>query len=151
MSAYRNILVPTDGSPLSLKGARQAAALAHDAHARITALYVVAPWVPPLADESTVAATFELTQQAYHQQTEAHAKKALDKVAAIAKDARVPCEGVVANDAQPWESIITTARRKHCDLIVMGSHGRGHLGGLLLGSETTKVLTHSKTPVLVCR
>ena len=51
----------------------------------------------------------------------------------------------------PWEGIIKTARAKKCDLIVMASHGRRGLSGLLLGSETTKVLTHSKVPVLVCR
>ena len=51
----------------------------------------------------------------------------------------------------PWEGIIRTAKAKKCDLIVMASHGRRGLAGLLLGSETTKVLTHSKIPVLVCR
>jgi nucleotide-binding universal stress UspA family protein len=51
----------------------------------------------------------------------------------------------------PWEGILRAARSRKCDLIVMASHGRRGLAGLLLGSETTKVLTHSKTPVLVCR
>jgi nucleotide-binding universal stress UspA family protein len=52
---------------------------------------------------------------------------------------------------QPWEGILKAARGKRCDLIVMASHGRRGIAGLLLGSETTKVLTHSKIPVLVCR
>ncbi len=56
-----------------------------------------------------------------------------------------------ATDPQPWNAIIKTARNKKCDLIVMASHGRRGLAGLLLGSETTKVLTHSKVPVLVVR
>jgi nucleotide-binding universal stress UspA family protein len=43
------------------------------------------------------------------------------------------------------------ATAKHCDLIVMASHGRRGMSALLLGSETTKVLTHTKIPVLVCR
>jgi nucleotide-binding universal stress UspA family protein len=51
----------------------------------------------------------------------------------------------------PWEAIIRTAGARKCDLIVMASHGRRGLAGLLLGSETQKVLTHSKIPVLVCR
>jgi len=46
---------------------------------------------------------------------------------------------------------VRTARAKKCDLIAMASHGRGGVEAVLLGSETTKVLTHSKTPVLVCR
>ena len=54
-------------------------------------------------------------------------------------------------NAQPWSAIINTARSRKCDLVVMASHGRRGLAGLLLGSETTKVLTHSKIPVLVCR
>ena len=51
----------------------------------------------------------------------------------------------------PWEGVIRAAKAKKCDLIVMASHGRHGLAGLLLGSETAKVLTHSKIPVLVCR
>jgi nucleotide-binding universal stress UspA family protein len=52
---------------------------------------------------------------------------------------------------QPWQGILKAARGKRCDAIVMASHGRRGIAGLLLGSETTKVLTHSKIPVLVCR
>ena len=63
----------------------------------------------------------------------------------------VPCETEMITDSEPWQGIIDAARSKKCDLIVMASHGRRGLAGLLLGSETTKVLTHSKTPVLVCR
>ena len=51
----------------------------------------------------------------------------------------------------PWEEIIKVAIEQGCDLIVMASHGRHGVSALLLGSETTKVLTHSKIPVLVCR
>ena len=51
----------------------------------------------------------------------------------------------------PWRAIIAAARRERCDLIVMASHGRRGLAGLLLGSETTRVLTHSRVPVLVLR
>jgi len=65
--------------------------------------------------------------------------------------ARVPCKTIWVTKDQAWEGIIHTARSRKCDLIVMASHGRRGLTGLLLGSETTKVLTHSKIPVLVCR
>jgi len=51
----------------------------------------------------------------------------------------------------PWQGILRVARSKKCDAVAMASHGRGGLGGLLLGSETTKVLAHSKIPVLVMR
>jgi nucleotide-binding universal stress UspA family protein len=50
-----------------------------------------------------------------------------------------------------YQAILDTAADKGCDLIVMASHGRRGLSKLLLGSETTRVLTHSSVPVLVCR
>ena len=68
-----------------------------------------------------------------------------------AKKAGVGCTTVIVNGDQAWRGIIRTARSKKCDLVVMASHGRSGLTGLLLGSQTSKVLTHSKVPVLVCR
>ncbi len=72
-------------------------------------------------------------------------------VSAEARRAGVACATVSPVADQPWEGILKAARGKRCDLIVMASHGRRGIAGLLLGSETTKVLTHSKIPVLVCR
>jgi nucleotide-binding universal stress UspA family protein len=48
-----------------------------------------------------------------------------------------------------YEAILAAARDNKCDLIFMASHGRRGLAGLLIGSETQRVLTHSKLPVLV--
>jgi nucleotide-binding universal stress UspA family protein len=73
------------------------------------------------------------------------------KVEALAKAARVRCEVVLVTGETPWQAIIAAARRRRCDVILMGSHGRGGFAAVVLGSETTKVLTHSKIPVLVCR
>ena len=53
--------------------------------------------------------------------------------------------------AVPWESILAAARKSKCDVVVMGSHGRGGIAALLLGSETQRVLAHSKLPVIVVR
>lgn len=153
MKAYKHILVPTDGSTLSLKAAKHAASLAKDLEAKITAVYVVQPWTPPVAEESALVASFAYTEAAYRKRTEATAERAFQKVAEAAEAAgpRVKCETVRVNAFQPWEGIVKAARDGKCDLIVMASHGRGAIGGLVLGSETTKVLSHSKTPVLVCR
>ena len=63
----------------------------------------------------------------------------------------VPVETVRAVSSRPFEAIIETAKERGCDVIFMASHGRSGVAGLLLGSETTKVLTHSKIPVLVYR
>ena len=58
---------------------------------------------------------------------------------------------VVVSSDLPYQQIIEVARKRKCDVVVMASHGRSGLTGLLLGSETVKVLTHSKIPVLVVR
>jgi nucleotide-binding universal stress UspA family protein len=151
MKAYKHILVPTDGSPLSLKAAKEAAQLAKDLDAQVTAVFVTPPWMPPMADESAVIADFAYSQKLYAEAQRKRADVALSKVERALADQKIPCEKVHADGHQPWESIIRTAKAKKCDLIVMASHGRSGLTGLILGSETTKVLTHSKTPVLVCR
>ena len=71
--------------------------------------------------------------------------------AAIAQSAGVVCDTAHASTAHPYEAILDTASAKGCDLIVMGSHGRRGIAGLLLGSETQKTLTYGKIPVLVYR
>jgi nucleotide-binding universal stress UspA family protein len=145
---YKHILVPTDGSTLSLKAAREAAKLAAPLNAKITALYVIPPFSPPVSSESIVV---DLTQLAalYEKGARENAKKALAKAATAA--GTIPCETAAVVHDNPWQAIIKQAGDKKCDLIVMASHGRRGLAALLLGSETQKVLTHSKTPVLVCR
>jgi nucleotide-binding universal stress UspA family protein len=151
MAAYRHILVPTDGTTLSLKAAKAAAALARDLKARITAVYVTAPFMPALEGDGAILGNYAYDQKAYRAATEKFAAMALGKVIAAAAAAKVKCDQLQVTDPQPWNGIIRTAKKSKCDLIVMASHGRRGLAGLLLGSETTKVLTHSKTPVLVCR
>jgi nucleotide-binding universal stress UspA family protein len=75
-------------------------------------------------------------------------------LAAIEKEAGetgVACEVFYEKNDSPYEAIIRVAEQKGCDLIMMASHGRRGVGALLLGSETQRVLTHSKIPVLVYR
>lgn len=145
---YKHILVPTDGSTLSLKAARTAVRLAGPLKARITALHVIAPFRPPMNGEAVAFGVDRLAAM-YTKNAKDHAKKALSKVAAAAGDVKCAQSSVVHD--QPWRAIIEAASANKCDLVVMASHGRRGLAGLLLGSETQKVLTHSKVPVLVCR
>ena len=146
---YKHILVPTDGSPLSLKAARAAASLASEVGARLTALYVIEPFRPPIYSEGAIAYQAYYSREQYEDGMRKVADSATGKVAAAANG--VKCDRMSATDLDPWEAIVEAARTKKCDLIVMASHGRKGLAGLLLGSETQKVLTHSKVPVLVCR
>ena len=147
---YKHILVPTDGSKLSNAAAKSAAKLASDIGARITAVYVMRPFEPPGHPE---AVAFYATYGAKEFEAAArkNAQQAIAKVKSAAAAAKVQAEGVAITANSPWRAIVDTAKSRKCDLIVMASHGRRGLEALLLGSETQKVLTHSKTPVLVCR
>jgi nucleotide-binding universal stress UspA family protein len=147
---YRHILVPTDGSPLSLKAAKTAAKLAKQMNARITALYAIEPYSPP-AGADAIAFSIAYTAKEYEKGMREVAAKALARVQAAADAEEVRCDAISVVQMHAWEAIVNAAKQKKCDLIVMASHGRRGLAGLLLGSETQKVLTHSKTPVLVCR
>ena len=147
---YKHILVPTDGSALSLKAAKAAAELARAVKARITAIYVIEAYIPPMGAEG-MAFSAAYSPEEYELGMRKVAAKALAKVEAVARAARVKYDAVTVIYHNPWQAIIKAASAKKCDLIVMASHGRRGLAGLLLGSETQKVLTHSKTPVLVCR
>jgi nucleotide-binding universal stress UspA family protein len=148
---YKHILVPVDDSRLSSKAAKTAVRLARSTRARITALHVIAPFRTPAFVDGVVPYPELYSPTAYRKSTERYARKLLAKVQALAKAARVRCDAVFVTGEQPWQAIIQTARGRRCDLILMASHGRKGIAAIVLGSETTKVLTHSKTPVLVCR
>ena len=75
----------------------------------------------------------------------------LNRAADAAKQAGVPCDTMQVGNAHPYQAIIAAASDRGCDLIVMASHGRSGLSAVVLGSVTNKVLTHTKTPVLVYR
>ena len=147
---YKHILVPTDGSKLSAKAIRTAARLARLSGAKLTGLCVTPPYVPPVYTEGMM--TYGVTSaRAYKELKEKEAKKALAVVDIEGQTSGVEVAKISLTADQPWKAIIGVARSKRCDLIVMASHGRRGLSALLLGSETAKVLTHSKIPVLVCR
>ncbi len=146
---YKHILVPTDGSQLSAKAIRTATRLAKVCRARITGIYVIAPDLPPVYAEGVMYGG--LSARSYKEIKEKEAKKALALVDIEAQTSGLQASRMSLTADQPWKAIIGAARSRKCDLIVMASHGRRGLSGLLIGSETAKVLTHSKVPVLVCR
>jgi len=79
------------------------------------------------------------------------AERVLGPAERKAAAAGVACQKLQATSDTPWQAILAAARSERADLIVMASHGRRGVAALLLGSETSKVLTHSKVPVLVVR
>ena len=147
---FKHLLVATDGSKLSDRAIRTAARLAAATGAKMTGAFVIAPFVPPTFDEGVIYGP-AFSPKRYKEITEREARKALAAVEIEARTARVEYGHATPTADTPWEGIIRAAKAKHCDLIVMASHGRRGISALVLGSETTKVLTHSKIPVLVCR
>ncbi len=144
---YTNILIPTDGSELAGKAVEHGIALAKRIGAKVTALTVL----PPFHIITTDTQMIEDTPVEYEARMQKRADKILGAAADAAQAAGVACETVQVEREHPYLSIIDTADLKGCDLIVMASHGRHGISAIVLGSETVKVLTHCKIPVLVHR
>lgn len=144
---FKHLLVPTDGSQASEAAIRQALALAREDGARVTGVHVIQPFHLFTYDVEMI----EDTRASYDAQAKAQAARCLKAIDGAARELGVPCETRTAIHDHPWEAIIRAAADAGCDLIVMASHGRRGLQAVLLGSETQKVLTHSKVPVLVLR
>ncbi|HEX4329523.1 MAG TPA: universal stress protein [Burkholderiales bacterium] len=147
---YKNLLVPTDGSKLSDRAVKEAIGLARALGARVTFYYATSGYPDPIYAESAMMATYIPPEQ-YSEQTEKFAAKVLAKAAAKVSAAGLKADTYQSVADVPYEGIIAAAVKKKCDLIIMASHGRRGVSGFLLGSETQKVLTHSKVPVLVVR
>lgn len=146
---YRHILIPTDGSELAEHAVTNGLALAKSLGAKVSVIVVEQPfdW---LSVSETTARQITAESAKYAEQIKKHATMVLSRAANAAKQAGVSCDTIQVENEQPYQAIIAAAKNKGCDLIVMASHGRSGLSGVLLGSVTNKVLTHTKTPVLVC-
>ena len=146
---YHHLLVPTDGSELSDKAVQQAVALGQSLEASITFFHVQSNFpislvgVGELIDPNTVTALVQAARDG--------AERILAAAVATAKAAGVVSSQDTVVHSMPYAAIVEAADRHGADLIVMASHGRRGLEGVLLGSETHKVLTHSSCPVLVVR
>ena len=147
---FKHILIPTDGSRLSLKGVKAGVRLAKALRARVTGVYVIPPFMPVAYGDAAVYVP-SLSPQEYRKHAEKAAIKALGAIEAEARKARVRCQTKFVTAARTHEGILRVARAAKCDAISMASHGRGGITGALLGSETTRVLSESKLPVLVTR
>jgi nucleotide-binding universal stress UspA family protein len=148
---FRHIAIPTDGSKLAEKGVKAGIRLAQSLGAQVTGVYVVPPFRPRVFGEAAVYYVPGMTPEDYKQQSVRAAKKALASVQIEAQAAGVPCSTRIVTAERPHAGILRAARAAKCDAIAMASHGRGAVGGLILGSETARVLSHSRLPVLVTR
>jgi nucleotide-binding universal stress UspA family protein len=148
---YKHILLPVDGSELSRKAEKECIAFAKSIKAKVTAIHVVPhfhlhyqPWATPKSVHTKI-------EQEHEEEATEIARKMVSAIVARAKEKGVECESLVVVGDQPYEEIINNAENRKCDLIMMASHGHKGLDAVLLGSETVKVLTHTRIPVLIVR
>jgi nucleotide-binding universal stress UspA family protein len=155
---FRHILLPTDGSTLSEKAARAGIDFAKSIGAKVTSVHVIPKYQPKASYypfniewspyDDVTASFIEMTPEQYEEYSKAVADNVLSGIRDAAHRAGVRCECIYLNSDHPNEAIISAANNRRCDLIVMAS--RGPMGvGALVGSETTRVLSHAAIPVLL--
>jgi len=149
MTMFKKILAPTDGTKLSLKAVDKAIELAKETGASLAIVTVAPPYPATPVGDGYMLDTMSI--DAWDKAMKRNSDRILAAAAKRAQAKGVVVTLLTANDNPPYAGILAVATKRKCDLIVMASHGRGSLSALLLGSETMKVLTHSRIPVLVCR
>jgi nucleotide-binding universal stress UspA family protein len=147
MAMFKHILLPTDGSELSEAAIQKGIQFAKSINAEVTGFHVILPFHV----FSLRMGTLEDTKEQHESESKVQAEQFLGVIKKSAEKAGVSCDTDYVSSSHPYEMIINAAEKKGCDLIMMASHGRRGLQGLLIGSETHKVLTHTKIPVLVFR
>ena len=146
---YQRILIATDGSRLSRKAIAHGTALAKTLGASIVGFHARQPF--PIIYFAEAAIVPPSTEKQFEADSARLATERLAEIEAAAKKAGVQFKAVQITDVSPAEAIVRAAKKEKCDLIVMASHGRKGLARVLIGSETSLVLTHSTIPVLVTR
>jgi nucleotide-binding universal stress UspA family protein len=139
---YKHILIATDGSEIANKAMPHAIELAKALGAKLSAVTVAEPYDAVVAAES---------HGDYNERSAESAAEILSVVTSTAGAAGIECDVIHEQNRLPYEGVIEAAEKVGADLIVVGSHGRRGIEGLLIGSQTTKLLTHSKIPALVVR
>ncbi len=142
---FKHLLLPTDGSQLSEVAIQKGIQFAKSIGARVTGFYAI----PEFRVFTYRTEMLEDTREEFAKNSRGEAEAYLAVIEKAAKQAGVTCDTASATGDQAYQSIIKIAEGKGCDLIMMASHGRRGVQGLLIGSETQKVLTHSRIPVLV--
>jgi nucleotide-binding universal stress UspA family protein len=144
---FKHILLPTDGSELSEKTIQEGIRLAKGLGAQVTGLCIMPEQHPFFYETEIPAEALELIAK----QSREAGKAYLAVIEKLAGEAGVGCNVIYEVNDYIYEAIIRVAEQRGCDLIMMASHGRRGVKAFIIGSETQKVLTHSKIPVLVYR
>lgn len=148
---YKHILLPVDGSDLSLKAEKECIAFARSIGAKVTVIHALPHFNLHVSAYSAPKAMITSIEDEHDEETKRVVQKMLTEVEKRIKAAGIGCDSLLVVADSPYEAIIENAGKGGCDLIMMASHGRKGMDAVLLGSETVKVLTHTKIPVLVVR
>ena len=146
---YRRILIPTDGSAVAHKAVSAGVALAKALGASVVGYHALDPIEHIYVRGGT--SVRQATAGEIERGQRAAGERFLAEIATAAAAAGVTCEAVMTSPADPYQGIIDAARAKRCDLVCIGSHGRGGVASVILGSVAQKVLSRSTIAVLVCR
>ena len=144
---FKNVLVAVDESPQADAALALAIELAREVSASLTIVHAMDPSIVATAGADTMASTaieIELDE------LQAAGKELLEKAVARAKAAGLEVMSIL-RDGVPATTILDTARRSNCDLIVIGTHGRHGVARMVLGSCAESVLRESTVPVLIKR
>lgn len=147
---YKHILIAYDGSALSDKAVAEGIRFAKQTGSRASLLYVLTPLHLPAGGAQLSPVVKELERQ-HAEVLRQHASEMLERAHGRFAEAGVPCEIVLVEGYDPYDHIVQEVSRRNCDLIVMASHGRRGIEAVTVGSQTTKVINHTKVPVLVVR
>lgn len=152
---FKHVLLPTDGSALSEQAARDGVRFANSISAQLTGLHITPLFYPSelqaYAAPANAAREYAARAREHEEFSKENAARALHPIEQMALEACVVCSTVHRVSDSPWEVIINVAAERGCDVIFMASHGRRGVSALLIGSETNKVLTHTRIPVIVWR
>jgi nucleotide-binding universal stress UspA family protein len=143
---FKRILIPTDGSEITAKAVQTVLAMAKQSGASVFTISVKEPF-----PYSAISEMQPVPPQEFYDAQERIAAERVKAAVDAAAAAGVTAHGHTVEAIHPWEAILDHATTQNCDVIVMASHGRRGVAALLLGSETQRVLLHSKLPVLVVR
>lgn len=144
---FKHILLPTDGSRHSEQAIFCGVELARQVGAKVTGIYAA----PEFHLLSYRMADLSESREQFSADLQKHAEQYLAFLSGVANEAKVACDTLIEQCDHPYDAICRVAKARGCDLIVMASHGRRGLTGLILGSETQRVLAHADVPVLVWR
>jgi nucleotide-binding universal stress UspA family protein len=143
---FKHLLVPVDGSDVSKKALKKVAQLASADKAAVTLVYVSDPLPPTVYSDSTMG--YGITQKDHQKVCAAYAQDVFKKAAA-ALGSSVKAKSLHVSNTNLSAGILDAAKKAKADVIVMASHKRTGIKGLLLGSETHEVIVHATLPVLV--